>query len=238
MDAADQWVFDPALGEYRLRRPDERPAGEPPSGPGSTASGGRRATRHGVRGRRRAATRRGGGAWVAGAAVLLLTAGGGGAYFLLHDAGTPANARPAASASAGCASASPAADGGPAARPGPKAAPIDVRVTVLNGSGTFGQAESVLRWMQNTEGFLRTSNGGPAPHTATTTLVYAPGHADQARTLAAAMKLPSAALRPTSPRGGPKDPMTLTLGQDFRAPGVAPIPAAPAHSSGCATTGG
>ncbi|WP_235215508.1 LytR C-terminal domain-containing protein [Phaeacidiphilus oryzae] len=107
----------------------------------------------------------------------------------------------------------------PALPPGPDAAPIDVRVTVLNGSGAFGQAETVLTWMQNHQGYLRTSNGGPASVQAHTSLVYAPAHADQARTLVAAMRLPASALHATGKDTGPRTPMVLTLGQDFRGVG-------------------
>jgi hypothetical protein len=92
-------------------------------------------------------------------------------------------------------------------------------VTVLNGSGTFGQAEAVLSWMQNTEQFLRTSNGGPAPHQPVTTLVYAPNHAEQARTLVAALGLPASALHGDGTARGARDPMVLTLGTDFHGVG-------------------
>jgi hypothetical protein len=110
--------------------------------------------------------------------------------------------------------------------PGPSALPINTRVTVLNGSGVDGAGQFVLTWMQNTQGYLRTSNGGSARTTAMTSLVYAPDHIDQARTLATAMHLPPYALHGTGKATGPRDPMILTLGKDFRAAGkpLAPPP--------------
>lgn len=102
-----------------------------------------------------------------------------------------------------------------------KAAPADVRVTVKNGSGITGQAQATVDWMQNTKGYLRSSNGANAPETARTTLYYAPDHADQARTLAEAMGLPASQLKATTQYGtGDKDPMLLVLGKDFKGPGV------------------
>ncbi|MFJ6214594.1 LCP family protein [Streptomyces sp. NPDC092296] len=116
------------------------------------------------------------------------------------------------------ASASPAATTSPAAT---KAAPADVRVTVKNGSGVTGQAQSTVEWMQNTQGFIRSSNGSNFDPTDKTTLYYAPDHADQARTLAAAMGLPAAQLKATTTYGtGAMDPMLLVLGKDFKGPGV------------------
>ncbi|KOG91746.1 LytR family transcriptional regulator, partial [Streptomyces varsoviensis] len=73
---------------------------------------------------------------------------------------------------------------------GPKAAPADVRARVFNGSEKIGAAQTTLSWLQNSQGMLRTSNGGNAPggkKQATTTLEFAPNQADQARRLAAAM---------------------------------------------------
>jgi hypothetical protein len=61
--------------------------------------------------------------------------------------------------------------------------------------------------------------------TATTNLVYAPNHIDQARTLAAAMDLPPSALRGTGKGTGLRDPMILTLGKDFKAAGKPLAPA-------------
>ncbi|MCQ4046712.1 LCP family protein, partial [Streptantibioticus rubrisoli] len=111
---------------------------------------------------------------------------------------------------------------------GPKAAPIDVRVNVLNGSGTFGAAQATLDWLQNTEGVTRSSNGGNAPGTLDkTTLVYAPNQADQARRLASMMGLSASALKQGTQNAAPRAPMTLTLGKDFTTPGkpLSPPPA-------------
>ncbi len=244
-DPADQWVFDEALGTYRLLLPGERPPAphiapraEPQeraaaASPAPTAPrpARREPARRGSRSRRRRSEGRRGAPWAIAGVCLLGLAGAGGYLALQGGSGTN-TARPSSSASPSC-----AAPGGPAAHrttsgvpAGPRARPIDVRVTVLNGSGIFGQAEAVLGWMQNTEGFLRTSNGGPAADTPTTSLVYAPDHADQARALAAAMGLPASALHGTGKGTGARDPMVLTLGKDFKGVGK-PLAAAPAQSA-------
>ncbi|WP_405017702.1 LCP family protein [Kitasatospora sp. NBC_00070] len=91
VDPADQWVLDPATGEFRLDldavpaqvprpREAERPrrAAEPPTGGRADrrrAQGGGRPPGAKPRGRRRALK------WTAGAAALLLVAGCGGAYY-------------------------------------------------------------------------------------------------------------------------------------------------------------
>lgn len=123
----------------------------------------------------------------------------------------------------------------PAAKPdprlnGPKATPHNTRVNVLNGSGVFGAAQDTVNWLQNTQGVNRSDNGGNAPATiATTTLVYAPNQADQARSLAAMMGLPAAALKEGTTNAAPLAYMTLTLGKDFTRPGtpIGPPTAAP-----------
>jgi hypothetical protein len=112
---------------------------------------------------------------------------------------------------------------------GTKATPHNTRVTVLNGSGVFGASQDVLNWLQNQQGVNRSANGGDAPATlARTTLAYAPNQADQARSLAAMMGLPAAALHEGTKNAAPLAYMTLTLGKDFTAAGV-PIgpPSAP-----------
>jgi hypothetical protein len=170
------------------------------------------------------------------------------AYFVVRgdrhsSAAEPASPTPVGSASRAC---TPTAATTPRATPLPRAdafaaggkhaAPIDVRVTVLNGSGTFGQAESVLSWLQNDRHFLRASNGGPAAHTqAATSLVYAPAHVDQARTLVAALGLPESALHATGKDRSATGRMVLTLGQDFHGigkPFAAPVPTA-SVGTGC-----
>lgn len=127
---------------------------------------------------------------------------------------------------------------------GPMADPIDIRVTVLDGSGTFGQAEAVLEWMQNSKDYLRSSNGGPAPAVIPrTTLVYAPDHVSQARALAAAMGLPASALHGDGNTSDTIGRMVLTLGQDFHGigkPFTLPAPAVPSAqaSTRAGTAGG
>ncbi|QKV94592.1 LCP family protein [Streptomyces sp. NA02950] len=112
---------------------------------------------------------------------------------------------------------------------GPKAEPADVRAKVLNGSGKFGAAQETVDWMQNTEGMLRTSNGGNAPsELKKTTLEYAPNQADQARRLADSMGLPASAMKEGTKDAEPMAEMTLTLGADFKGAGT-PI-AAPAKA--------
>ncbi|WP_308011837.1 LCP family protein [Streptomyces acidipaludis] len=103
---------------------------------------------------------------------------------------------------------------------GPKAAPADVAVTVVNGSGINGAVRSTVLWLHDVEGVGRADNGGnaPAPQ-ATTTLRYTSAQAGRARTLAAMMGLPAAALHPTVD-SGTSAPMTLTLGGDFTAAGT------------------
>jgi LCP family protein required for cell wall assembly len=96
-----------------------------------------------------------------------------------------------------------------------------VRVKILNGGAKAGSASSVLGWLQNTEGVLKSSNDGNAPaQVAKTTLVYGPNQADQARKLADLMGLPATALKPATANSVGLTPMTLTLGPDFKAAGT------------------
>jgi LCP family protein required for cell wall assembly len=112
-----------------------------------------------------------------------------------------------------------------------KAAPENVRVKVVNGSGTLGAAQQTLEWLQNTQGVPRASNGLNAPSTiAKTILEYAPNQGDQARELADMMGLPASAMKETSKDAAPLDPMTLTLGKDFDKPGVPLTPPTAAPS--------
>ncbi|GAA0683775.1 LCP family protein [Kitasatospora atroaurantiaca] len=83
VDPADQWVLDPATGEFRLDLdPEQRPAVPRPRAaePAPAPSGGRAARRRSVRtkggGRRRALK------WTAGSAAVLLVATCGGAYYV------------------------------------------------------------------------------------------------------------------------------------------------------------
>ncbi len=106
---------------------------------------------------------------------------------------------------------------------GAKATAHDTRVTVYNGTGTFGSSQDVLNWLQNDEGVNRSTNGGDASaRSPRTTLKYAPNQADQARSLAAMMGLPASALIPGTKDVPPLTYMTLTLGADYTSPG-API---------------
>ncbi|MFJ3712541.1 LCP family protein [Streptomyces sp. NPDC090053] len=112
---------------------------------------------------------------------------------------------------------------------GPRAQASDVRVKVLNGGAVSGSAQTTLTWLQNTEGVLKSENGGNhKPDLAKTTLTYAPNQADQARKLADLMGLPASALKPGTTDSVGLTPMTLVLGADFKAAGT-PI-AAPAKA--------
>jgi hypothetical protein len=106
---------------------------------------------------------------------------------------------------------------------GTQSAASEVRVRVLNGGGPDGAAQQTLTWLQNTQGVLKSENGGNAPEKIDkTTLEYAPDQAPQARKLAAIMGLPGSALKPgesvTNSQGLPE--MTLTLGRDFKGAGM------------------
>jgi LCP family protein required for cell wall assembly len=104
---------------------------------------------------------------------------------------------------------------------GTRAAAADVRVAVFNGSQKQGAALKTLEWLQNNQGVLKSSNEGNAPQNlATTTLTYAPNQADQARKLADLMGLPATALKPGTTDAVGVEPMTLTLGSDFKGAGV------------------
>ncbi|MET9888285.1 LCP family protein [Streptomyces sp. NPDC006430] len=97
----------------------------------------------------------------------------------------------------------------------------DVRVDVYNGGGPAGSASTTLNWLQNSKGVAKASNRGNAPaKVATTQLEYAPNQADQARALADMMGLPATALKMGTADAASKTPMKLTLGADFKGPGV------------------
>lgn len=115
---------------------------------------------------------------------------------------------------------------------GPKADPVNVRVEVLNGSGQFGAAQSLVEWLQNTRGVTRSTNGGNAPaQIAKTTLEYAPNQADQARRLADMMGLSASALKEGTKDAAFRANMHLTLGKDFTAAGT-PVSAPSAAPAG------
>ncbi|UQX01436.1 LCP family protein [Streptomyces sp. RerS4] len=97
----------------------------------------------------------------------------------------------------------------------------DVRVDVYNGGGPPGSASTTLTWLQNSKGVLKASNHGNASaRLAATQLEYAPNQADQARALADMMGLSAAALKVGTVDAGPRTPMKLTLGSDFKEPGA------------------
>ncbi|MEV6795091.1 LCP family protein [Streptomyces sp. NPDC051320] len=104
---------------------------------------------------------------------------------------------------------------------GTQAAASDVRVKVLNGGAVAGSAQTTLNWLQNTEGVLKSENGGNyQPDLKKTILKYAPNQADQARKLADMMGLPAAAMKPGTKDAVGLTPMTLILGADFQAAGT------------------
>ncbi|CAL9517576.1 LCP family protein [Streptomyces sp. enrichment culture] len=110
---------------------------------------------------------------------------------------------------------------------GEKAPASEVRVRVLNGGAAQGSAQQTLSWLQVEEGVTKSENGGNAPEELKkTTLEYDPDQADQARRLAAILGLSGSAMKPgesvTNAQGVPA--MTLTLGKDFKGPGVSLTP--------------
>jgi LCP family protein required for cell wall assembly len=104
---------------------------------------------------------------------------------------------------------------------GTKAAADDVRVNIFNGGGPSGAAQETLSWLQLNKDAKLATNGGNSPKAdiPKTLLEYGTNQADQARALAAMMGLPSSAMKPTGQQAGERVPMTLTLGQDFKAAG-------------------
>ncbi|MEV5447183.1 LCP family protein, partial [Streptomyces sp. NPDC052644] len=104
---------------------------------------------------------------------------------------------------------------------GPRAEPSEVRVDVYNGSGIRGGAQATINWLQNSAGVLKSTNKANAPaEIAKTTLEFAPNQADQARALADLMGLPATALKQGTADAGEREPMTLTLGKDYKGAGV------------------
>ncbi|MGW4822461.1 LCP family protein [Streptomyces sp. NPDC004227] len=104
---------------------------------------------------------------------------------------------------------------------GPRAGASEIRVDVLNGGGPQGAAQETLAWLQTGEGVAGSTNKGNAPADVDRTrLEYAPDQADQARKLADLMGLPASALKPGTTDAAGTEPMTLTLGPDFKKAGV------------------
>ncbi len=257
-DVADLWVRDPRTGEYRLRQPGDPAVVRTPAAPAARTAPGGPATAPspgsppppGRAARRRSEQRPRSGPWVIGALCFMLAVGGTGGYLLLRhpsDGSTTAGGSAATGPAATASCAAHAAATGPVPEPavsgtflqGSKAEAINVRVTLLNGTGSIGTAETVLTYLQN-RGYLRSSNGGPANATPHTTLVYAPDHVDQARTLAAELKLPSTALHGEGKTSDAIGRMVLTLGQDYHGigkPFAAPVPAASASAGAGAKAG-
>lgn len=103
---------------------------------------------------------------------------------------------------------------------GVKPAPAsEVRVDISNGGGPVGAAQSTVTWLQNEEGVSLSTNAGNAGTIPKTQLEYAPNQEEQAAALAKMMGLPGSALKKASAEAGPKDPMKLTLGEDFKGAG-------------------
>ncbi|MFG2620641.1 LCP family protein [Streptomyces sp. NPDC048507] len=97
----------------------------------------------------------------------------------------------------------------------------DVRVDVYNGGGPAQAASATLTWLQNSKGVYKASNHGNASaRLAATQLEFAPNQADMARALADMMGLSAAAMKVGTVDAGPKTPMKLTLGSDFKEPGA------------------
>ncbi|UNO41683.1 LCP family protein [Streptomyces sp. MST-110588] len=114
----------------------------------------------------------------------------------------------------------------------PKAPADKVRVDVSNGGGPIGAAQLTVDWLQNGKAAKLSTNAGNATvKLAATRLEYAANQADQAATLAEWMGLPKSALKQTAGAAGPRVPMKLVLGKDFKAPGV-PIAAPTETPSG------
>ncbi|MFC9298638.1 LCP family protein [Streptomyces sp. NPDC057011] len=115
---------------------------------------------------------------------------------------------------------------------GAKAPAADVRVDVYNGGGPQGSASTTLTWLQNTKGVTKSGSQGNAPaKVGATQLEYAPNQADQARALAEMMGLPAGAMKMGTADAPAKTPMKLTLGPDFKEPGVPLTPPAPQQLS-------
>ncbi len=98
----------------------------------------------------------------------------------------------------------------------PPADPASVELAVANGATVTGLARRVSAFLVG-RGFARAADGGnePGGRVATTTLTYPAGRLADARAVATALGLPSAALRPGAATGA----LRLVLGADY---GVGP----------------
>ncbi|MEO3851820.1 LCP family protein [Streptomyces sp. B8F3] len=101
-----------------------------------------------------------------------------------------------------------------------KSAPEEVRVEVVNGGGESGMASATAGWLLD-EGAGYAAEAGNTPDLQPETrLEYGPDQAEQAARLADMMGLPKSALKKTGENAGAEGAMTLTLGEDFAAPGT------------------
>ncbi|MFI9332864.1 LCP family protein [Kitasatospora sp. NPDC052868] len=134
----------------------------------------------------------------------------------LTETAAPAPAAPVApGAPAAAPSPAPAAPGAPAVSSAPAVSAKDVRVTVRNGSGTPGQAQQAVDRLQ-AKGFGKAATAANAAATATTSVSYPAGHAEQAAALATALGLPAEAVK-EDPKAGARDALVLVLGKDVLA---------------------
>ncbi|GAA2670476.1 hypothetical protein GCM10010400_34770 [Streptomyces aculeolatus] len=100
-----------------------------------------------------------------------------------------------------------------------KSEPGEVRVEVVNGGGESGMASATATWLVE-EGVGYAAEAGNASELPETRLEYGPDQAEQAARLADMMGLPKSAMKKTGENAGAEGSMTLTLGEDFAAPGT------------------
>nr|WP_234380432.1 LCP family protein [Streptomyces sp. CMB-StM0423] len=105
-------------------------------------------------------------------------------------------------------------------KPVKKSEPGEVRVDVVNGGGESGMASATAGWLLD-EGAGYAAEAGNTPDLQPETrLEYGPDQAEQAARLADMMGLPKSAMKKTGENAGAEGTMTLTLGEDFAAPGT------------------
>ncbi|AKH82742.1 LytR family transcriptional regulator [Streptomyces sp. CNQ-509] len=105
-------------------------------------------------------------------------------------------------------------------KPVKKSEPGEVRVDVVNGGGESGMASATAGWLLD-EGAGYAAEAGNTPDLQPETrLEYGPDQAEQAARLADMMGLPKSAMKKTGENAGAGGTMTLTLGEDFAAPGT------------------
>ncbi|HEY6797566.1 MAG TPA: LCP family protein [Kineosporiaceae bacterium] len=140
------------------------------------------------------------------------------ALFRAIAADTPLT-RPASRTAASPSAAAGMADAG-TADAGTAGDPAGVAVRVLNGTGVAGRATGVARALV-AHGFSAATSTGTAAPVGRTSLRYPAGSLDQARAVAAALKLPPVALVPGRSAG-----LVLTIGADWTAGTTFPASAA------------